>query len=433
MANKKTRSEVKQTLADGEIPNGQNFSDFVDSVIWHDDSIAAPPQKATPGAVTIAQDNQLFMTPQRTLQMIIEKSRLVGLPLLEQDIRSILSEGGNVGSFTITDVTIVQVGNLLNATVVVSNPNNLILEYSLDNATYQTSNIFIGLSATNSFFVRSGTQVKSLQKIQNIQVGNGQVACAAEMIIVAITHTTGEDYNVEFYGVDIQQINYQIQTLQGTVVKTGNSGPLTSANFTVNLSGLVAGDYKFFGTPTNCSSPDVSKRTKVFTIVSSVPIVVLPSNDISFVEPPEGIVIYNNDQTINDVKMKLVISGNNQNQITDEKWTGRETQQLQVSTTRRRVSDNFTENTVITITLQRAYMIDAGHEGANTFERWRINQPLVNLPLLNGMDYIVRIAYIRPGGSYERIESDGWAYQEPSYWTIGVKNPCEQNVHIKEI
>ncbi len=81
------------------------------------------------------------------------------------------SDGSSGGiTFSISDVTIAKT-TTITATVVVGNPNTISLEYSIDDVTYQSSNVFTGLVSTNYFFAREveDTSKKvSFQKVDTI-------------------------------------------------------------------------------------------------------------------------------------------------------------------------------------------------------------------------------------------------------------------------
>lgn len=61
---------------------------------------------------------------------------------------------GSTLSFSISDVTIERFTTKLKATILITNPNSVVLEYSRDNATWQSSNVFDNLTETNKFYAR---------------------------------------------------------------------------------------------------------------------------------------------------------------------------------------------------------------------------------------------------------------------------------------
>ena len=92
--------------------------------------------------------------------------------------------------------------------------------------------------------------------------------CDFEMSIASFVLVSGNTWKATFGGAGIQTINWVVFDLSNTKIVSGSSGQLTVNNFTVLLQ-IATGDYTFVGTPANCSSPDVAKRTKSFTVAGS--------------------------------------------------------------------------------------------------------------------------------------------------------------------
>lgn len=152
---KKTRDELKLKFQKNSKPNQQDFEDVFDSLIHKDDALPnATLIKALQLDAEQGVDNAKYMTPLRTFQAIKKLVRLSNLPSLKEDIESLINSGAGQPAFSILTVDVVSAANKLKATVVVSNALNLGLQYSIDDANYQTSNVFENLTFTNWFYVR---------------------------------------------------------------------------------------------------------------------------------------------------------------------------------------------------------------------------------------------------------------------------------------
>lgn len=94
-------------------------------------------------------------------------------------------------------------------------------------------------------------------------------ACSRGVTITTFVKAAGNDYNVQFDAAGVTSIEWNIFNAANTNVLSGLSpSPLTSNTFTIRAV-LPSGNYRIVFTPTNCSSPDVTLRTKTFTVAST--------------------------------------------------------------------------------------------------------------------------------------------------------------------
>lgn len=181
---------LKEKFESGDTPMAEDFQDLIDSFLHKDDDA---------GSVTIsiasrqqaeyATNNTVMMTPLRVAQAISVLVRLNYLPNLKEDIRTLIEDVMSF-SFSISSVDIIQIENKLKATINVTNASNISLEYSIDDVSYQTSNIFTNLSSTNYFYVRSVTNTSQKRRIEKIKTVNSTVVAnkVPQIAIVAPTH-----------------------------------------------------------------------------------------------------------------------------------------------------------------------------------------------------------------------------------------------------
>lgn len=93
--------------------------------------------------------------------------------------------------------------------------------------------------------------------------------CARAVTIGTFTKLTGNDYTVQYDAEGLIGLKWDVFDNANTNVLSGLSpSPLTSNTFTIRII-LPSGNYKIIFTPTNCSSPDASLRTKLFTVSGS--------------------------------------------------------------------------------------------------------------------------------------------------------------------
>jgi hypothetical protein len=193
-------ADLKNDLETGDVLTESIIADILDSLA-HKDDINAPVlvQIASRLEAEAGNNNSKVMTPLRTSQSIAELTRLSKLPMLRQDVIS------------------------------------LILNYVDGDG------------------------------------GGGEELplCPRAVTITNFTNTSGNNYNVQFDGEGIVGLNWYVFDSANTEVLTGVSpSPLTSNTFSIRVQ-LPAGDYRIVFAPTNCSSPDASLRTKLFTIAGS--------------------------------------------------------------------------------------------------------------------------------------------------------------------
>jgi len=96
-------------------------------------------------------------------------------------------------SFEITNVELVKANNLIEATIEVSNPLNLNLEYSIDDDTYQSENVFSDLTETQFFFVRivENPQIRRVYvKIDSVIVNDFYLPALSNSVKMLVPSTT---------------------------------------------------------------------------------------------------------------------------------------------------------------------------------------------------------------------------------------------------
>lgn len=83
--------------------------------------------------------------------------------------------------------------------------------------------------------------------------------------IVSISSVAGNFYNVQFDACNVNPFDWKVKNQAGTVVKEGSVVP-TSSIITINLIGLVNGNYLLEASSTGCQG----KASKTFTINNSI-------------------------------------------------------------------------------------------------------------------------------------------------------------------
>lgn len=109
--------------------------------------------------------------------------------------------------------------------------------------------------------------------------------------ITSIVNVTGNFYNISFNACNVNPFDWKIKNEAGTVVKEGTLVP-TSSVVTINLIGLVNGNYLLEASSTGCQGT----ASKTFSINKDV---VIPSFNNEKVEM-EGLKISNNNGFISD-------------------------------------------------------------------------------------------------------------------------------------
>jgi hypothetical protein len=122
--------------------------------------------------------------------------------------------------------------------------------------------------------------------------------CDRELTLLSIVLQSGNDWKINFDSAGVSTINWDVKNSAGTTVLSGTSGQLTTNNFIARLL-LPAGTYSFIGSPSNCSSPDLSKRTISFTIANAVTIFSITDITIErFVAKLKATVLVSNTNNI---------------------------------------------------------------------------------------------------------------------------------------
>ena len=116
-------------------------------------------------------------------------------------------------SFEITNVELVKANNLIEATIELSNPLNLNLEYSIDDDTYQSENVFSDLTETQFFFVRivENPQIRRVDgKIDSVIVNDFYLPALSNSVKMLVPSTTNI-LNVSHFGT-VPQRTYTDET-----------------------------------------------------------------------------------------------------------------------------------------------------------------------------------------------------------------------------
>jgi hypothetical protein len=96
-------------------------------------------------------------------------------------------------------------------------------------------------------------------------------------------------YTINFTSTDVQSINWQLFNSSNVLVTSGNSGTLTTSNFSANFGTLVDGIYTVVIRATNCSS-NITDGTKTFikssvTTTTTTSTTAIPSSGVTITEP----------------------------------------------------------------------------------------------------------------------------------------------------
>lgn len=188
---KKNRDELKARFKKNSKPTESDFENFLDSYLHKDDTLPnADLLKASQLEAEQGTENSKYMTPLRTFQAIKKLVRLENLAGLKSDVEALINAGGGQPAFGILDVEVIANAGKLKATIVVTNALNLSLQYSIDDVTYQTANVFENLTSTNYFYVRQANNFAKKVIFQK------KVNILPTIASLEITQTGGSSYKV---------------------------------------------------------------------------------------------------------------------------------------------------------------------------------------------------------------------------------------------
>jgi len=129
--------------------------------------------------------------------------------------------------------------------------------FCMSSGVTSTSSTSSSTSSTTTIIGGSSTTTSSTSSTTT------KVPCSNGLTLDSITYISGSSYKVQFTSMDVSSISWKLYNTNNSEIKSGNSGALTSATFTVDFGTISDGNYTLKIKADNCSSSEAS-GTKTF-------------------------------------------------------------------------------------------------------------------------------------------------------------------------